>query len=73
MMGVRRARVKAQRERDELAELFEDAIDELHAEVQQPLRHLATQHRLAHIDMGSQFLYTAFDPVSRRNQTAGPA
>ena len=37
--------------------------------MQQPLRHLATQHRLARIDVDGQFLYTAIDPVSRRNQT----
>ena len=47
----------------------DELADELHAEVQQPLRHLATQHRLARIDVDGQFLYTAIDPVSRRNQT----
>ena len=46
-----------------------ELADELHSEVQPPLRHLATQHRLARIDVDGQFLYTAIDPVSRRNQT----
>ncbi len=46
-----------------------ELADGLHAEVQQPLRHLASQHRLARVDVDGQFLYTSIDPVSRRNQT----
>jgi hypothetical protein len=46
-----------------------ELADELHAEVQQPLRHLAARHRLARIKADGQFLYAAIDPVSRRNQT----
>ena len=33
LMGLRRARAKAQRERDELADQFENVIDEIHAEM----------------------------------------
>jgi len=32
-MGLRRARAQAQRERDEMADQFEDVIDEIHAEM----------------------------------------
>jgi hypothetical protein len=46
-----------------------ELADELDAEVQQPLRHLTAQHRLARIEVNGQFLYAAIDPVSRRNQT----
>ena len=32
-IGLRRAKVKAQQERDELADQFENVIDEIHAEM----------------------------------------
>lgn len=32
-MGVRRARARAQAERDDLAERFEDMLDDIHAEM----------------------------------------
>ena len=46
-----------------------ELADELHAEVQQPPRHLVAQQRLARIEINGQFLYTAIDPLSRRKQT----
>lgn len=46
-----------------------ELADELHAEVQQPLRHLVAQQRLARIEIAGQFLYTAIDPLSRRKHT----
>src|SRR5262252_571852 len=46
-----------------------ELADELHAEVQQPLRHLVAQQRLARIDIDGQFLYTAIESSSRRKQT----
>jgi hypothetical protein len=46
-----------------------ELADELHAEVQQPLRHLVTHQRLARIEIDGQFLYTAIDSISRRKQT----
>ena len=33
IMGLRRARAKAQRERDELADQFENVIDDINAEM----------------------------------------
>jgi len=42
--------------------------DVLHAEVQQPLRHLLAQQRLARTDLDGQFLYTASEPGPRRKQ-----
>ena len=33
LMGARRARVRAQRERDDMAERFEDVLDDIHAEM----------------------------------------
>ena len=33
LIGLRRARAKAQRERDEMADRFEDAIGQVHAEM----------------------------------------
>ena len=33
LMGLRRARAKAQAERDEMADRFENVIDEIHAEM----------------------------------------
>jgi hypothetical protein len=46
-----------------------ELADELHAEVQQPLRHLVGQQHLARIEIDGQFLYTAIDSISRRKQT----
>lgn len=46
-----------------------ELADELHAEVQQPLRHLVAQQRLARIDVEGQFLYTAIDSIAHRQQT----
>ena len=46
-----------------------ELADELHAVVQQPLRHLVAQQRLTRIEIHDQFLYTAIDPISRRQQT----
>jgi len=46
-----------------------ELADELHAEVQQPLRHLVAQQHLARIEIDNQFLYTAIDSISRRKQT----
>jgi len=45
-----------------------ELADELHAEVQEPLRHLVQQQRLSRMDIDGQFLYTAFDSPQRRNQ-----
>jgi hypothetical protein len=33
LMGLRRARAQAERERDEMADQFENVIDEIHAEM----------------------------------------
>jgi len=46
-----------------------ELADELHAEVQQPLRHLVAQQHLSRIEIDNQFLYTAIDSISRRKQT----
>ena len=46
-----------------------ELADDLHAEVQQPLRHLVALQRLARIEMEGQFLYTAIDSSARRQQT----
>src|SRR5215472_3691933 len=46
-----------------------ELVDELHAEVQQSLRHLVAQQHLARIEIDNQFLYTAIDSISRRKQT----
>jgi hypothetical protein len=45
-----------------------ELVDELHAEVQEPLRHLVQQQRLSRTEIGGQFLYTAVDSSQRRNQ-----
>jgi hypothetical protein len=45
-----------------------ELADELHAEVQEPLRHLVQQQRLSRMDIEGQFLYTAIDSPQRRNQ-----
>jgi hypothetical protein len=45
-----------------------ELADELHAEVQEPLRHLVQQQRLSRTEVEGQFLYTAIDAPQRRNQ-----
>jgi hypothetical protein len=45
-----------------------ELADVLHAEVQEPLRHLVQQHRLGRMEIDGQFLYTAIDFVQRRDQ-----
>jgi hypothetical protein len=45
-----------------------ELADALHAEVQQPLRHLVEQQRLARMEVEGQFLYTASESVPRRKQ-----
>lgn len=46
-----------------------ELADELHAEVQEPLRHLVHQQRLSRREVGGRFLYTAIDSVGGRKQT----
>jgi hypothetical protein len=46
----------------------QELADVLHAEVQEPLRHLVLQGRLTRTEIDGQFLYTAIDPSDRRNQ-----
>jgi len=46
-----------------------ELADQLHAEVQESLRHLVQQQRLSRTDVGGQFLYTAIGSVERRTQT----
>ena len=46
-----------------------ELADVLHAEAQEPLRHLVQQQRLGRIEVDGQFLYTAIDSAQRRNQT----
>ena len=45
-----------------------ELADALHAEVQQPLRHLVQLQRLSRIEVDGQFLYTTIDSVQRRQQ-----
>ena len=45
-----------------------ELADALHAEVQQPLRHLVEQQRLARMEVGGQFLYTDIESAPRRKQ-----
>lgn len=45
-----------------------ELADELHAEVQEPLRHLVQQQRLTRMEVDGQFLYTAAESVERRKQ-----
>lgn len=45
-----------------------ELADVLHAEVQEPLRHLVQQGRLSRTEIDGQFLYTAIDSTDRRNQ-----
>jgi hypothetical protein len=46
----------------------QELADDLHAEVQQPLRHLVEQQRLVRMEVDGQFLYTAIESVPRRQQ-----
>lgn len=46
-----------------------ELADVLHAEVQEPLRHLVQQGRLSRTAIDGQFLYTAIDSSDRRKQT----
>jgi hypothetical protein len=46
-----------------------ELADALHAEVQQPLRHLVQLQRLSRIEVDGQFLYTAIDSSQHRMQT----
>lgn len=46
-----------------------ELADELHAEVQEPLRHLVEQQRLSRMELEGQFLYASVDAVQRRKQT----
>jgi hypothetical protein len=46
-----------------------ELADALHAEAQEPLRHLVQLQRLTRIEVDGQFLYTAIDNPARRNQT----
>jgi hypothetical protein len=50
LMGLRRARAKAQRERDEMADQFENVIDEIHAEMRGVRDELAKLRTLDHFD-----------------------
>ncbi len=45
-----------------------ELADLLHAQGQEPLRHLVRQQRLSRIEIGGQFLYTAIDSTDRRRQ-----
>jgi hypothetical protein len=45
-----------------------ELADDLHAAVQEPLRHLVQQQRLARMEIDGQFLYTAIESLPRRNQ-----
>jgi hypothetical protein len=45
-----------------------ELAEDLHAAVQEPLRHLVQQQRLARMEMDGQFLYTAIESIPRRNQ-----
>ena len=47
-----------------------ELADALHVEVQQPLRQLVAQQRLARSEVEGQFLYTAVEPGPRRQQTS---
>ena len=47
----------------------QELADVLHAEVQEPLRHLVQQERLSRTEIDGQFVYTAPDSIDRRNQT----
>ncbi|HKE29072.1 MAG TPA: hypothetical protein VKB88_42265 [Bryobacteraceae bacterium] len=47
----------------------QELADALHAEVQEPLRHLVQRERLSRVEIDGQYLYTAIEPPGRRNQT----
>lgn len=46
-----------------------ELADLLHAEVQEPLRHLVQQQRLSRTEVDGQFLYASPEPADRRRQT----
>ena len=46
-----------------------ELADALHAEVQEPLRHLVQLQRLSRMEVDGRFLYTAIDNPERRRQT----
>lgn len=46
-----------------------ELADTLHAEVQEPLRHLVQRDRLSRTEVEGHYLYTAIEPAVRRNQT----
>jgi hypothetical protein len=50
LKGLRRARAKAQAERDALADQFENVIDEIHAEMRGVRDELAKSRTLDHFD-----------------------
>src|SRR5215471_13973360 len=45
-----------------------ELADLLHAEVQEPLRHLVQRERLSRTEVDGQFLYTSIEMPNRRNQ-----
>jgi hypothetical protein len=47
----------------------DELADILHAEVQEPLRHLVQRERLSRAEVDGQFLYTAIEMPQRRSQT----
>jgi hypothetical protein len=47
----------------------DELADVLHAEVQEPLRHLVQRERLSRTEVAGQFLYTSIETPDRRNQT----
>jgi len=47
----------------------QELADELHAEVQEPLRHLVQRQRLSRTEVDGQFLYTAIEAADRRRQS----
>ena len=47
----------------------DELADVLHAEVQEPLRHLVQRERLSRTEVDGQFLYTSIESPDRRNQT----
>src|SRR5215472_10912024 len=63
LMGLRRARAKAQRETDDQADRFEDVIAEIHAEMRGVRDELAKLRTLDHFD-------TQRDPAKPRPMCA---
>jgi hypothetical protein len=47
----------------------QELADRLHAEVQEPLRHLVQRERLSRAEVDGRFLYTAIESPKRRDQT----